>query len=72
MSKRWVRAAFPLMASLLVVAGGIVAYVHRTHHQTPEGRPRPGSLQPLDLETFKRTFNGGAGEVRVLAMLSPT
>jgi hypothetical protein len=72
MRKRWSRAAFPLVASLLVAAAGIGAYVHHARRQAREERPRLASLQAFDLETFTKTFNAGAGDARVLAMLSPT
>jgi hypothetical protein len=71
MTKGWVGTAFAVAASLLAAAG-IVACVHDARRQAPEERPLLASLQAFDLDTFKRTFNAGAGEARVLAMLSPT
>lgn len=66
------RQTLLFLASLLVAACGIVAYVHHAHRQASEERRRPASLQAFDLETFKKTFNAGADKTRVLAMLSPT
>jgi hypothetical protein len=49
-SKRWVRATFLLVASLLAAAGGMVADVRNTQCHAPEERPRPVSLQAFDKE----------------------
>jgi len=67
-----VRTLFLLLASLLVVTGGIVAFVHFIHRRAPEERPGVAALQAFELESFKESFNADASEVRVLAMLSPT
>ena len=72
MWKRQVRAALVLVASLLVAAGGMAAYVHFIERRGPGERPGLASPQAFDLETFKEIFNADTNEVRVLAMLSPT
>jgi len=72
MWRRWGRTALLLVASLLVVAGGVVSYVHFIERRAPGELHGLASIQAFDLETFKKTFNADSNEVRVLAMLSPT
>jgi len=40
--------------------------------QTPEGQPPLATLHTASLGSFRDTFNAGSGEIRVVALLSPT
>ena len=68
-----------LLRSLLVVAvvavvalGGALAWLKLAPRRVPAGQPALGALAADSLPAFRDAFNAAAGEVRVLALLSPT
>lgn len=59
-----------IAASLLCVA--IFAWLRIAPRRVPPGQPALATLGPGSLPAFQDAFNAADGEVRVLAMLSPT
>jgi hypothetical protein len=69
---RMIKIAGAFLFALLLVAGLALAWVRWAPRNVPEGQPdlvvvRAGSIDPV-----REAFNRGAGEIRVLALFSPT
>ena len=58
------------VATLALVAG--VAWIGFAPRRVPSGQPPLTTLGADSLTAFRSAFNSSEGEVRVLAMLSPT
>lgn len=54
---------------LVAVAGAWLAWSPR---RVPEGQPSLTTLDANSLPEFRHAFNDGHGEVRIVALLSPT
>lgn len=57
-------------AALLLMA--VAAWLAWSPRQVPAGQPPLHTLRAHSLPAFRAAFNGGRGEVRILALLSPT
>ena len=61
---------------LLIVAIAAIAaafgWTRLVRHNAPIGQPPLAHLDSARLETLKAEFNGAAGEIRIIALLSPT
>jgi hypothetical protein len=64
--------SFILIVLLLVVSLGALGWMKLAPRRTPEGQPSLLVLDTSSLDAFRRAFNEGAGNVRILVMLSPT
>ena len=56
----------------IVLLGAAFAWLRCSPRRVPPGQPPLATLGPGSLAEFRDTFNAGEGNVRVLAMLSPT
>jgi hypothetical protein len=56
----------------LVVGLAVFAWVTWAPRRTPAGQPPLATIRADSIPAFRDTFNAAEGEVRVLAMLSPT
>lgn len=78
MSARWskIRLAIGLVVGLPLLIGIVLlasyAWLRFAPRRVPEGQPPLVTVEPGQLETVRDAFNASRGEVRVLAMLSPT
>ena len=61
-----------LVTILLVVCLAAFAWMKLAPRRVPDGQPPLATLGPDSLEGFRAAFNANDGEVRVLALLSPT
>lgn len=66
------KVAAGVVTVLLATAVATYAWLQYAPRAVPAGQPALEGLQPGALDAVKEAFNAGAGEVRVLAMLSPT
>lgn len=68
--------AFKSILVLLAVAAGLcataLAWMMFAPRRVPEGQPSLTVLDGGSLPAFREAFNARGGEVRVLALLSPT
>jgi hypothetical protein len=71
-----VRTAFQailvLLAAAVTVAAAVVAWMVLGPRRVPAGQPPLTILEAGSLPAFREVFNASDGEVRVLALLSPT
>ena len=70
--RRWLTIAGCGLAVLVLVVVGTGAWLKWSPRSVPSGQPALAHLGPDSLPAFRRAFNDGAGEIRILAMLSPT
>ena len=61
-----------LVITVVVICAGVFAWLKFAPRRVPPGQPPLATLGAGSLSVFKDTFNAADGEVRVLAMLSPT
>ena len=62
-----------LLCGVAVLAtGGVLGWQLWAPAGTPEGQPALLSVTPGNFAQVQETFNSGAAEVRVVALLSPT
>jgi hypothetical protein len=59
-------------AVLVAVVAAFFAYTTFADRSTPAGQPPLAEVNQQSLETFKSDFNRARGQVRVIALLSPT
>jgi hypothetical protein len=59
-------------AAAMVVCVSLFAWLRLEPRRVPQGQPPLTTLDAASLPAFRTAFNAGDGEVRVLAMLSPT
>jgi hypothetical protein len=57
---------------LAVLAAGAFAWIKFSPRHAPAGQPALFTLSGSTLQHLRDDFNGAAGKVRVLALLSPT
>lgn len=69
---RLVRRLFMLVAVLFIAAVAFIAYQRVAPRHVPAGQPELATLSGSALQTLRDDFNAHAGEVRVVASLSPT
>lgn len=67
-----IKVAAGVVTVLLVAAVGAYIWLQYAPRAVPAGQPALEELQPGSLDAVKEAFNAGVGEVRVLALLSPT
>lgn len=60
------------IAIAVVLIALVIGYRQFGTHFTPRGQPSLVHLNPGLLESLRSEFNQAAGEVRVVALLSPT
>jgi hypothetical protein len=70
--KSALKAGFALITILLVVCLAAFAWIRLAPRRVPDGQPPLETIGPGSLQSFRAAFNANEGEVRVLAMLSPT
>jgi len=61
-----------VLVAILVVAVGIEFVRLYGGSQVPAGQPALQALTPGTVSRLEEAFNAGAGDVRILALLSPT
>ena len=70
------RTAINVVASIVGVAvlvcGAAWTWMRFAPRHVPPGQPPLSRLDAASLPAFKSAFNASAGDVRVLALLSPT
>ena len=70
--RRWLAIAGCGLAVLVLLGVAAGAWLKWSPRSVPSGQPALAHLGADSLPSFRRAFNDGAGEVRILAMLSPT
>ena len=70
--RRWLAIAGCGLAILVLVAVATGAWLKWSPRSVPSGQPALAHLGADSLPSFRSAFNEGAGEVRILALLSPT
>jgi hypothetical protein len=66
------KIAASVVATMLLVAVGACAWLKWSPRTVPAGQPQMAALDAKSLPGFRAAFNGAEGNVRILAMLSPT
>jgi hypothetical protein len=66
------KAGVALAIAVLVTAAGAFAWMRLAPRHTPHGQAPLRVLDSASLDSFRESFNGAGGQVRVLVMLSPT
>jgi hypothetical protein len=61
-----------IVAAAVVVSVATCAWLTMAPRHVPAGQPPLSTLNAGSLPAFREAFNASEGEVRVLAMLSPT
>jgi hypothetical protein len=61
-----------LVATILLLLGGGLAWLHYGSRETPAGQPPLTYLDQASLDTLKADFNRAAGGTRMIVLLSPT
>lgn len=72
MSRKRLKLAGILLASLAVAVGGGLAYMKLAGRRTPPGQPALVNLTGGDLGSFVLAFNSRPDSTRILLLLSPT
>jgi hypothetical protein len=57
---------------LVTIVLAFVGYANLADHSTPQGQPPLAHVTPQTFDEFKSEFNRSRGQVRVIALLSPT
>ena len=70
--RRALKVAAVTLAAVVVIVGVTVAWLAWSPRRVPAGQPALTTLGSDSLPAFRRTFNEAKGEVRILALLSPT
>jgi hypothetical protein len=66
------KIALVLVLAALVAVLSAVAWFKLAPREVPPGQPPLATLGPGSLSDLRATFDAGAGEIRLLVMLSPT
>ena len=61
-----------LATIMAAVCLAVFTWIKLAPRRVPDGQPPLATIGPDSLPSFRAAFNAGQGEVRVLAMLSPT
>ena len=69
---RPLKAILVLVAAAIVIGVAALAWLVFAPRSVPPGQPPLATLDAGSLAAFKAAFNAADGEVRILAMLSPT
>ena len=70
--KRFIIATSVALAAVIVLSAAAYAWLRLAPRHVPTGQPPLTTLSSESLAGFRDTFNSAEGEVRVLALLSPT
>ena len=66
------KVALALTVVVVVACAAAVAWMKLAPRRVPPGQPPLSTLDSGSVPAFRDAFNASEGEVRVLAMLSPT
>lgn len=66
------RAALLVVAAAAVAGLAAVGWMKSAPRHVPAGQPPLARIGADSLASFRNTFNARAGEIRIVAMLSPT
>ena len=66
------KSALIFAAAIAVVAVAALLWLKLAPRQVPPGQPPLATLNASSVPAFRDAFNAGDGEVRILALLSPT
>jgi len=66
------KSALVFLAAIVVMAVAALAWLKLAPRSVPPGQPPLATLHAHSLPAFRDAFNAGDGEVRILALLSPT
>jgi hypothetical protein len=66
------KVVVPIMAATVLVSVAAFVWLKPAPRHVPTGQPPLAMLDARSLPAFRNAFNASEGEVRVLAMLSPT
>jgi len=61
-----------LAATAIIVCFAVVAWMKFSPRRVPPGQPPLATIGAGSVPAFKDAFNAAEGQVRILAMLSPT
>lgn len=61
-----------LVTIMIAVCLAAFAWIKLAPRRVPDGQPPLATIGPDSLASFRDAFNANDGEVRVLALLSPT
>jgi hypothetical protein len=70
--KKALIAALVALAAVIVVCGAAFTWLKFAPRRVPAGQRPLTTLSSASLASFRDTFNAGEGQIRVLALLSPT
>ena len=70
--RRLLRSTLWVTGSVIVVGLAVFAWLKFAPRRVPPGQPALVTIGADSLPAFKAAFNAADGEVRILAMLSPT
>ena len=70
--KKAIKTTVVALAVVMVLGAGAFAWLKLSPRRVPEGQPPLSTLEAGSLADFRATFNAAEGEIRVLALLSPT
>lgn len=66
------KALLALVIAVVVACAALFAWMKVAPRRVPDGQPSLATLSHESLPVFRDSFNAGGGEVRILALLSPT
>ena len=66
------RAILFACAALVLSCAAVAAWLAWAPRRVPAGQPPLTTLRPETLPAFRAAFDRGQGDVRILALLSPT
>ena len=67
-----VRRILFLLAGIVVLCLAAFAWMRWAPRRVPQGQPPLATLGENSLPAFREVFNANEGQVRIVAMLSPT
>lgn len=70
--KSVLKIGFVLATTVIALCLGAVAWIKFAPRRVPDGQPPLATISRQSLPMFRAAFNAHQGEVRILAMLSPT
>lgn len=67
-----IKVALAVVAAAIVVCLAMFGWLKLAPRRVPPGQPALATIRTDSLPSFREAFNASEGEVRVVAMLSPT
>ena len=71
-TSRALKSILVVAATAIVVCVAVFAWLKLSPRRVPQGQPALATIGAGSLPDFRDAFNAADGEVRILALLSPT